>query len=112
MTGRVWLVRHGRTAWNGGRFLGRADVPLADAGRDRPSRPAGCWRPSAGPDLDQPAAAGPRHRRRDRRRTVCAATGTDGDARPDGAGLRNLGGPVKGTMKISKHDPDDTHPRR
>ena len=34
MTGaRVLLVRHGRTAWNRERFLGRADVPLDDVGR-------------------------------------------------------------------------------
>jgi broad specificity phosphatase PhoE len=31
--GRLWLVRHGRTAWNDCRFLGRADLPLDPVGR-------------------------------------------------------------------------------
>ena len=30
---RILVVRHGRTAWNRQRFLGRADVPLDDVGR-------------------------------------------------------------------------------
>ena len=30
--GRLLLVRHGRTAWNRSRFLGRADVPLDEIG--------------------------------------------------------------------------------
>ena len=32
VTGRLLLVRHGRTSWNKERFLGRADVPLDDVG--------------------------------------------------------------------------------
>lgn len=32
-TARLLLVRHGRTAWNRERFLGRADVPLDDVGQ-------------------------------------------------------------------------------
>jgi broad specificity phosphatase PhoE len=33
VSGSVILVRHGRTAWNGERFLGRVDVPLDAVGR-------------------------------------------------------------------------------
>lgn len=32
MSARLLLVRHGRTAWNRERFLGRADVPLDEVG--------------------------------------------------------------------------------
>lgn len=38
--GRIWLVRHGRTAWNGDRYLGRADVAL-DATGGAQARAAG-----------------------------------------------------------------------
>jgi broad specificity phosphatase PhoE len=38
--GGVWLVRHGRTAWNGHCFLGRAGVPLDPVGQ-RQARDAG-----------------------------------------------------------------------
>ena len=31
---RVYLLRHGQTAWNAqGRYLGRTDLPLTEAGR-------------------------------------------------------------------------------
>jgi ribonuclease H / adenosylcobalamin/alpha-ribazole phosphatase len=33
MSGTLILVRHGRTAWNGERFLGQIDVPLDATGR-------------------------------------------------------------------------------
>jgi probable phosphoglycerate mutase len=34
MTARVWLIRHGPTAWNAeGRLQGRADIPLSPEGR-------------------------------------------------------------------------------
>jgi probable phosphoglycerate mutase len=33
MSGALILVRHGRTAWNGERFLGQIDVPLDATGR-------------------------------------------------------------------------------
>lgn len=34
MIARVWLIRHGPTAWNAeGRLQGRADIPLSPAGR-------------------------------------------------------------------------------
>lgn len=32
MNGRVILIRHGQTAWNRERFVGRADIPLDDTG--------------------------------------------------------------------------------
>ena len=35
MPGKLYLVRHGRTAWNGERFLGRADLPLDGTGREQ-----------------------------------------------------------------------------
>lgn len=35
MTGRVLLVRHGRTAWNRERFLGRVDVDLDEVGEQQ-----------------------------------------------------------------------------
>lgn len=35
MTARLWLIRHGPTAWNAeGRLQGRADIPLSAAGRE------------------------------------------------------------------------------
>ncbi len=111
MTGRVWLVRHGRTAWNGGRFLGRADVPLADAGRDQ-ARAAG--RLLAAESLDriwtsplQRASA-----------TAAAIAGEQPAPQPEpmeSADLMELDcgtweGRVKGTTKISKRDPDEPIP--
>ena len=35
MTGRVLVVRHGRTAWNRERFLGRVDVDLDEVGEQQ-----------------------------------------------------------------------------
>jgi probable phosphoglycerate mutase len=32
---RIWLVRHGETAWTGDRYCGRSDPPLSPEGRRR-----------------------------------------------------------------------------
>ena len=46
--GKIYLVRHGRTAWNKGEvFRGTADVPLDDVGRDQGTLVAGALRTQA-----------------------------------------------------------------
>lgn len=51
MTERLYLIRHGRTAWNAeGRIQGWADVPLDDVGREQARRLAARLR-AAPPDL-------------------------------------------------------------
>jgi broad specificity phosphatase PhoE len=108
--GRLWLVRHGRTAWNGGRFLGRADVSLNIAGWEQ-ANAAG--RLLADESLDR-IWTSPLQRAR------CTATAIAA-AQPRrlqpavSADLLELDcgqweGRHKGTEKISRRDPHDPIP--
>jgi broad specificity phosphatase PhoE len=106
--GRLWLVRHGRTAWNGSRFLGRADVGLDPVGRAQARAAA---RALATEPVDV-VWTSPLRRASATAAEIAAAQPQALPPPVDRPELIELDcgeweGRPKGTMKIGRRDPDD-----
>jgi broad specificity phosphatase PhoE len=76
--GRLLVIRHGRTAWNRSRFLGRADVPLDAVGRAQAQTIADVLRDDR---LDR-IFSSPLQRARDTAAPLACAAGIRAEVRP------------------------------
>jgi len=109
MSATLVLVRHGRTAWNGERFLGRVDVPLDGVGREQAAR---LVHRLAGRPVNA-IVTSPLRRARDTAAPLAAARGVGPFEAPELVELDC--GALQGKLKwahgkLAKRDPDEPFP--